>query len=640
MSHNYEKHTWSVGEVITKALIDRMETGIDNAVDKSGDTITYKLDFVKNSSPQQKGTVLWDETTGYGRMKIQQYAQTPTLDTDGFYKNDDPNRTIADTYSFPKKAVDAFTANNYNIFTSKGAKRGIAWFNNDDTTEGNNGILNYLEIDNDAKGKVLQINSNGQPTWATGNYTLSLTGNTLSLIPGTTGGTSTVTLASGVAYSLTADNDNNKIYLSGSTGNTGFTVTKGTKETLSLNPTTHLIDCKIPTLRAADERYVNVSGDMMIGALKIGRYNDNPPEDTPNIQIQGSAINTYGTSNVLGGWTAIYADRTDVNSNGVALQVYGQSKFEKSLACDGVVKGVFLYEVMKAPQATTNNGHTVIQAATSVPAINILYNALINSTNATATTEKSLASIWTRNIKTDNTTTPPTYTQYGTERQLCFGVSAYRNAWFTSNATVPTEEELLNIYNNDNQTAWTDWSQTGTTYLNYLSVKNYSATNQPAGTNERYDFNFYFPVCKNTDWTAAYSGKWPAKFTPYYEILTSKNYRFIAGSYYLTSAIKLGSSTTTANFTILFQDTNDETFTMPDTKYSAYIMLTDRNASNTTNNITISGPYAIYTTNHSSTQLTVIINGFGNIIELPIGTKIDYFVGYGTPCVSSYKDSE
>lgn len=185
MSHNYEKHTWSVGEVITKALIDRMEDGIYNAVDKSGDTITYKLDFVKNSSPQQKGTVLWDETTGYGRMKIQQYAQVTTLGPDGFYKNGDPNLTIADTYSFPKKAVDAFTAANYNIFTSKGAVRGIAWFNAEDTTEGNNGILNYLALNSSSNGKVLK-NNNGTPAWTDDKnttYTFTKTGASLLITP-------------------------------------------------------------------------------------------------------------------------------------------------------------------------------------------------------------------------------------------------------------------------------------------------------------------------------------------------------------------------------------------------------------------------------------------------------------------------
>lgn len=135
MSHSYEKHTWSVGEVITKALIDRMETGIDNAVDKSGDTITYKLDFVKNSSPQQKGTVLWDETSGYGRMKIQQYAQVTTLDPNGFYKNDDPNHTIADTYSFPKKEANDFTSTNYRIFTSNGAVNGAAYWDSGTATD-------------------------------------------------------------------------------------------------------------------------------------------------------------------------------------------------------------------------------------------------------------------------------------------------------------------------------------------------------------------------------------------------------------------------------------------------------------------------------------------------------------------------
>ena len=151
MSHNYEKHTWSVGEVITKALIDRMETGIDNAVDKSGDTISGNLDFIdpqSSDATRQKGRIVWDDytnpTTGisYGRLKIQQFTNVPNLITSGtgkgYYTYNEEGKPIVDTYSFPQRLCEIATnesGKTYRVFTSNGTTNGAAYWDSGSATD-------------------------------------------------------------------------------------------------------------------------------------------------------------------------------------------------------------------------------------------------------------------------------------------------------------------------------------------------------------------------------------------------------------------------------------------------------------------------------------------------------------------------
>lgn len=628
MSHSYEKHTWSVGEVITKALIDRMETGIDNAVDKSGDTITYKLDFVKNSSPQQKGTVLWDEASGYGRMKIQQYAQTPTLDSDGFYKNDDPNHTVADTYSFPKKAADAFTAANYNIFTSKGASRGIAWFNNEDTTEGNNGILNYLVINDNAKGKVLKINSNGEPIWAIDNTTsYPYTEYTSTTNNGITTATFTI--------------NNRTVWNDGRIARIGnvlqfFTrnavpIVDGDQNVVITDLTTKYNNAII--VGDYTNQFVfrehHITGEGIENYYLPAPTNENPPKQDYDILTTKNLITIAqgGTSAATAQGARqnlqvpyYYGNNNDSNDPTFEGNVYIKKRTSAKglLTTDGTIESYgeiqahnIIYTGMPAPSYNESNG-TITSGSAHVPAYNFYPDVVIKDGASYTTARRSIGAIRSRYTES---TSADNYSQMGTKRDIWVAAVTYKDEYFTFAAKTDT-------FTLDNKTY---------TY----------------GNNIRGVFNFHLPLCKFSDWQKRYANaidngniQSDEEFSPAFEILTSKNYRFIAGSYFLTTAINLSSTNTSASFIIEFQDTDGQSFNMPDNNYSAYVMLTDRNKSNTSNSITINGPYAIYTTNHNQSQLLVTIKGFGNTITLPINTKIDYFVGYGTPCSFSNNDED
>ena len=201
MSHSYEKHTWNVGEVITKALIDRMETGIDNAVDKSGDTISGNLDFIdpqSSDATRQKGRIVWDDytntTTGisYGRLKIQQFTNVPNLITSGtgkgYYTYNEEGKPIVDTYSFPQRLCEIAaneSGKTYRIFTSNGTVNGAAYWDSGTATDNDlqygilplkYGGLGFVPTANGA----LYVNTDGQ-----GNKVITVA--TLPVIRGGTG---------------------------------------------------------------------------------------------------------------------------------------------------------------------------------------------------------------------------------------------------------------------------------------------------------------------------------------------------------------------------------------------------------------------------------------------------------------------
>ena len=130
MSHRYTPHNWSVGEVLTEARMDAIETGIDRAVDLSGDTMTGLLNL--NMPLPTIQFTLSNNTSLNTRLEDNTFTDGDKLTHHFYIAQHAPNSTDATAYELfhLPRTYENITRTNYRIFTSKGATAGAVYFNN------------------------------------------------------------------------------------------------------------------------------------------------------------------------------------------------------------------------------------------------------------------------------------------------------------------------------------------------------------------------------------------------------------------------------------------------------------------------------------------------------------------------------